>query len=166
MLWVIPMAGKGTRTKNLGEFKPFIEIKGHKMFSWFTSSIKHLVKPSDQFVLITLEGLAKKYNFEKVTREIFKSHGLNNKIHYITTISTPRGISVTVYLAKHFIDINQPVIVICPDQYIDFIWPEIEPNSAYLGVYVQLGNKSGFVRIEGGWIVKFVEQRIFSSLIS
>ena len=49
------MAGKGGRTKSLGEFKPFIEIKGHKILSWFISSIKNLVKPEDLFVLITTE---------------------------------------------------------------------------------------------------------------
>ena len=25
MQWIIPMAGKGIRTRNLGEFKPFIK---------------------------------------------------------------------------------------------------------------------------------------------
>jgi GTP:adenosylcobinamide-phosphate guanylyltransferase len=46
MIWVIPLAGKGQRTKELGEFKPFIEINGHKMIEWFISSIKKLIKPA------------------------------------------------------------------------------------------------------------------------
>lgn len=160
------MAGKGTRTQSLGEFKPFIEIKGCKMFCWFISSIKHLVKPDDEFVLITLKYFYDKYQFEKVAKNIFKNHKLNNKVHFITADTTPKGMSATVYLAKNIIAANKEVMVICPDQYIDFLLPIFEPNTAYLGVYAQLGDKSGFMRIDGHWVTKFVEKTNISNLAS
>lgn len=55
-------------------------------------------------------------------------------------------------------------MVINPDQYVDFKLPVIKQNSGYLGIYFQLGDKSGFVEIEGGLITKFVEKKNISNL--
>jgi len=166
MIWVIPMSGKGTRTQELDEFKPFIKIKGHKILSWFISSIKHLIKNEDSFVLITTEYFANKFNFEKECKKIFKEHQLNNEINFIINKETPTGASTTVYSAKKIINKKIPVMVIFPDQYIDFILPEIVDNSAYMGIYVQLGNKSGFIEIQNGLIVNFIEKINISNLAS
>lgn len=160
------MSGKGTRTQELGEFKPFIEIKKYKILSWFISSIKHLVKDDDIFVLITTKYFSDKFNFKNVCKEIFKEHKLNNKINFIINDGTQTGASATVYSAKNIINKNIPVMVIFPDQYIDFILPKIKKNSAYMGIYVQLGNKSGFVEIKDGQIINFIEKVNISNLAS
>lgn len=166
MIWIIPMSGKGSRTSSLGEFKPFIEIKGHKILSWFISSIKHLIKPSDIFILITTDYFDNKFNFKDECKSIFKYHKLNNKIEFIINQKTPNGSSETVYSAKKLINNNSPVIVIYPDQYIDFVLPKINKNSAYMGVYIQLSDKSGFVEIKDGLIVNFVEKINISNIAS
>lgn len=160
------MAGKGTRTQELGEFKPFIEIKGHKIFSWFLCSVKHLVKPGDSFQLITTKYFADKYNFDTEVMKIFQYHGINNPVSITTCEESQQGSSATVLLVKGKIDLNEPAMVIFPDQFIDFVLPEITPNSAYMGVYVQLGNKSGFVNIVDGLITNFVEKQNISNLAS
>lgn len=58
------MAGKGLRTKALGEFKPFIKIAGRKILCWLISSIRHHISPSDIFVFTTTDYFAKKYKVE------------------------------------------------------------------------------------------------------
>lgn len=166
MQWIIPMAGKGSRTRSLGEFKPFINISGQKMFSWFISSIKHLVRPEDSFLLITLEENFIKYDFEPVTRRIIISHGLGNEVKYFTVPGAPHGTSDTVYLARNLILKDERVIVIYPDQYIDFELPKMVDDCAYLGIYIQLGNKSGFVKLQDGKITQFVEKTNISNIAS
>jgi NDP-sugar pyrophosphorylase family protein len=166
MIWIIPMAGKGIRTRKLGEFKPFIEVKGHKMLSWFISSIKDQIDPKDKLILITTKYFSKKFNFELEVKKIFQYHDLENQVIFISCEETPKGTSDTVLLANKHINIKEPVIIINPDQYTSFKLPEIKENSGYLGLYIQLGNKSGFVKIKNKKITKFVEKRNISNVAS
>lgn len=164
MFWIIPMAGKGLRTQHLGEFKPFIEIKGNKILSWFLFSVRHLIRPDDEFVLITTQYFSHKFNFKKEVEMLFKLHGLPNKLHFVETQGTLAGTSLTVLQAEDLISANQPVLVIYPDQFIDFELPDdIKPDSGYLGLYLNFGNKSGFVEINNGLITKFVEKQNISN---
>lgn len=165
MLWIIPMAGKGTRTQALGEFKPFIEINNRKIFSWFISSIKHNIKIKDEFILITLDYFAKKYNFEKEIKKIFEQHKLNNKIKIIKIKEIPNGTSSTIYSIKSFLKENIPSIIAYPDQYIDFILPKkIKNKSCYLPIYANFGDKAGYVFIKNGFIYNIVEKNNISNL--
>lgn len=160
------MAGKGIRTQNLGEFKPFIKIGRKKMFSWFIASIKHSIKPKDTFLLITLHKNFIKHKFELITKKIFSYHNLDNKIEYFSVLTTPRGTSETILSAKKLIKKNERVMVIYPDQYTDFEMPHLVDKCAYLGVYVQFGNKSGFVNIQEGRVIRFVEKTNISNIAS
>lgn len=166
MIWVVPLAGKGQRTKELGEFKPFIEINGHKMIEWFISSIKNLIKPEDEFIFITTNYLATKYRFEQEIKSIFQKHNIQNNSIFIYCPETPKGTSSTILLTKDQINNDIPIMVINPDQYIDFNIPEIKPKSGFLGIYCHLGDKSGFVKIKKGQITKFVEKKNISNLAS
>lgn len=161
--WVIPMAGKGARIQSLGEFKPFIRIRGQKMLFWFLFSIKHLIKGGDTLIFITTSYFSKKFNFEKELRVILKRQNINNKFYVVETPSTPRGQSETVLCVKNFINQKNPLVVINPDQYIDFNLPK-KIKDCYLGLYLQLGNKSGFVEIKEGLITNFVEKNNISNL--
>lgn len=166
MIWVIPVAGKGTRTKALGEFKPFIEINGRKIIDWFIFSIRHLIKPNDRLILITTIHFAKEYKFEEEIKRIFQYYKISNKTKIITCKKTPKGTSATILMAKPQINKNKPVIIINPDQFVDFSMPRIVKNSAFLGIYYYLGEKSGFVEIKNGLVIKFVEKRNISNLAS
>jgi len=167
MLWIIPMADKGTRTQALGEFKPFIEINGCKIFSWFISSIKHNIKIKDEFLLITLDYFAQKYSFDIEVKKIFNQYKLNNKIKIIKIKKTPNGTSSTIYLAKPLLKRDTPSVIANPDQYINFELPKhIERNSCYVPVYANLGNKAGYVVIKNGLIFKIVEKKNISNLAS
>ncbi|KKQ37137.1 MAG: hypothetical protein US53_C0027G0017 [Candidatus Woesebacteria bacterium GW2011_GWA1_37_7] len=160
------MAGKGKRTLPLGNFKPFIKIAGKEMLSWFISSIKHSVKERDTFLLITLSGNYKRYDFIKVTKKIFQDNRLNNKLEYYEIPTTPRGTSETVLLSKNLINRLSKVMVIYPDQYTDFDLSSVKNGYGYLGVCVNFGNKSGFVQIENGKVIRFVEKTNISNIAS
>lgn len=166
MQWIIPMAGKGKRTKSLGKFKPFIKIAGKEMFSWFLSSIKHSIGKEDTFLLITLEKNFTSNNFKQKTSEIFKKYNIKNKLKYFSVRTTPRGTSETIFLARKMIDKNTTVMVIYPDQYIDFDLSIIKRGNAYLGAYVNFGNRSGFMKIRDGKIIHFVEKTNISNIAS
>lgn len=161
------MAGRGTRTQPLGEFKPFIEVKNHKIISWFLSSIKHLVQQDDILVFITTTQFANKYDFEENISQILKFHHLGNQVFFVKTQGFTSGSSETILQAKKHMDIDSPVVIINPDQYIDFDLPKkIGPKSGYLTLYLCFGNKTGFVKIEDELITSFVERKNISNIAS
>ena len=157
------MAGKGTRTRSLGEFKPFIEIKDHKMIYWFLLSVKKSIKKDDTIIFVTTSYFSKKFHVKMELRKIFKELEIKNKVNIVNTYNNPAGQSASAGFAKKIIDPQKPLIVINPDQYIDFDLPK-EITNCYLPLYVQLGNKSGFVLIKNKQIVKFVEKKNISNL--
>lgn len=160
--WIIPMAGKGTRTQSLGEFKPFIEINGHKIIFWFLFSIKRLLKNDDQIIFVTTKYFAKKFKVKKEIQKILKELHIKIKSNIVETPNNPAGQSISIEFAKKFTRMNNPLIIANPDQYIDFDLPESIKNN-YLPLYLQLGNKSGFVSIRNGLITKFAEKRNISN---
>ena len=78
MNWIIPIGGKGTRTQTLGEFKPFIKIKGLKMLWWFFSSVKKNILPQDNFYFITTKYYLDKFNVDEEIGIIFKNLDIKN----------------------------------------------------------------------------------------
>jgi NDP-sugar pyrophosphorylase family protein len=167
MIWVIPIAGKGTRTRSLGEFKPFIEIKGHKMLMWVLFSIKDKVLPQDTFIFTTTDYFRNKYNLESEIQNIFSALKLNNQFEVFSSPKTLQGSSCSVYLAKEKLMSNEPVIVVNCDQYVDFEFPEkISPKTGYIVLFADFGHKCGYARIENGKISDFVEKNNNSNLAS
>lgn len=157
------MAGKGTRTQSLGEFKPFIKINSHEILFWFLFSIKHLIEKDDEVVFITTVYFAKKFKVKVNISKLLKRLKIKNKFYLVETPNDPAGQSISIEFAKNIINQNKPLVVINPDQYIDFDLPE-KIIHCYLPLYMQLGNKSGFVSIENKRIIKFVEKNNISNL--
>lgn len=167
MIWVIPMAGKGTRTKSLGEFKPFITIRGKKILEWFLLSIKNNISPKDYFVFITTEYFSQKFKVEYEIKKIWGNYQLKNGIKLLTCPETPKGTSATVYLARKELILNKPVTIINPDQCLDFVLPNsLEFQTGYLAIYAEFSNKSGYVKIKNGRISCFIEKNNLSNLAS
>lgn len=157
------MAGKGTRTKSLGDFKPFIKINNHEILFWFLFSIKNLIKKDDEMVFITTSYFSKKFKVALRLNQLFKELKIKNKFHLVETPINPAGQSVSLTYAKNIINQNKSLIVVNPDQYIDFDLPK-DILHCYLPLYMQLNNKSGFVSVENGRITNFVEKNNISNL--
>ena len=164
MNWIIPIGGKGTRTQALGEFKPFIEILNHKMLVWFFISIKNNILPEDKFYFVLTKALVEKFSVDVVIEDIFRQLGLRNHFELLITPDLS-GVSAALYSRKSILQKSSPVIIINPDQYLDFALPrKIPKKSGYLTIYAEFSNKSGYVDIKDGKITKFVEKSNFSNL--
>src|SRR5690554_2902510 len=100
MIWLIPMGGKGLRTQQLGEFKPFIEVCGHKIITWLLFSIKRNVKTEDKFIFTTTDYFSEKYQVSKELQKVFDINDLDNEFKVISTNDEPSGNSSSVHLAK------------------------------------------------------------------
>ncbi|MGI5825857.1 MAG: hypothetical protein ACOX50_00415 [Patescibacteria group bacterium] len=167
MLWVIPIGGKGTRTRALGEFKPFTEIKGHKMLLWFLFSVKKNIQPEDPFVFITTQYFESKFHVEAEIRKIFKLLGLSNKIIIRCLPETPQGVSVALYESRDLLQVDGSVAIICPDRFIDLEIPEkIMPGTGFLSVGLDFGKERDYIKIEEGRVQLFVEKEHVSDCSS
>jgi len=167
MKWIFPMAGRGTRTSELGAFKPFIQIGHRRMLGWLFNSISAKIRPEDRLVFVTTEAYATAYDVSHVIEEILHSEYVPNRFDFLTTPDTPPGPSATVYTARSLLFTDEPAIVVNCDQYIDFdLMDMTEGRCGFLPVYAQFGQKSSFVRIENGIITLVVEKKNISNIAS
>ena len=162
------MAGKGTRTQELGEFKPFIKVAGKHMFEWMLRGIKNNISSNDELVFITTEYFSEKYNVKETIQKTLSSLSLKNNYHLVATPHTPPGPAATVYTAREYVDENTPVIVVNTDQYISFDTPrDFTTNDGFLPVYVNFSPQSSYVCIRKENIVsKIVEKNPISHTAS
>ncbi|MDD3014531.1 MAG: hypothetical protein PHC34_12585 [Candidatus Gastranaerophilales bacterium] len=164
--WIIPMAGNGTRTKDFGEFKPFIEVAGKKILNWLLKSIKINFGRDDRIIFITTKYFAEKYEVESQINEILLKENINLDFNLVISATTPPGPSASVYTAKDYID-NNPTIIVNSDQYVHFNLPvNISPNSGYLPVNTDFGNTKSYVLVENGIITRVVEKSNISNIAS
>lgn len=164
---MIPMAGKGKRTKTLGEFKPFIKIKGQVILGWLLLSIKRHIRPKDEIVFVTTRYFSKKFNVSGNIKKILRGHKIRNKSRILLTGNNLRGPAKTVYQALFLIDRTKPIAVVNCDQYVDFDFGgNVPQNTCFMTIYAEFTNKSGYVKIEKGLITKVIEKKNISNLAS
>ena len=85
----------------------------------------------------------------------------------ITCPQMPQGPSGSVYKAKDVINIEQPVIVVNCDQFIDFDMFEYQSDKqGFLPIYSNFGSKSSYVEIRDGKITRVFEKQNISNLAS
>ncbi len=165
MNWVFPMAGRGTRTSSLGEFKPFIEIRGKRMLGWLLACLKDRIHASDTLSFVTTSYFEQVYGATAGIEEILSDLEISGRTEVILCEETPQGPADSVYRARHMFDNDAPVIVVNTDQVVDFDMPEgLAPCSGFLPIYAEFTQKSSYVRIEDGRIVELVEKRNISGL--
>jgi NDP-sugar pyrophosphorylase family protein len=165
--WVFPMAGRGTRTSELGSFKPFVQVGGRRMLAWLLKSIASKIGEHDSLVFITTESYAMSQDVPVIIEAMLRDTGIGNSFELVTTHGTPPGPSATVHSAKALLQTEEPVIVVNCDQYIDFDLVDMSQNRCgFLPVYAQFGSKSSFVRIERGIITLIVEKENISNIAS
>jgi len=74
------MAGKGSRVKSLGKYKPFIRINNKSIFEWFYTSIDNKINTSDKLIFITTKKNNIENNFKKKILSIVKKKKKKKKI--------------------------------------------------------------------------------------
>jgi dTDP-glucose pyrophosphorylase len=161
------MAGKGTRTLQLGEFKPFIKINDITSFQWFIKSIKNNIKPEDKIICVTTKYFDDKFDVEKNIKLIAQEEKLQNDITVILAQDTPKGPSASVYLSRTYID-NNPTIVANCDQFVTFVLPTIkDEKTGFLPVNCNFGSSKSYVKLDkNNSIVNIKEKENISNIAS
>ena len=103
MKWIFPMSGKGTRTKELGEFKLLIKIGDFSILSWFLKSIRDKIKEQDTLLFITTEYFEEKFKVKQEISNILKELSINNSFDLFTEKGEIGGASLSVHRAKEFV---------------------------------------------------------------
>jgi NDP-sugar pyrophosphorylase family protein len=167
MIWIFPMAGRGSRTRQWGEFKPFIEIHGRKMLAWLFKSIGAKMADSDTLVFVTTTENADRFDVRRTISLMLQDEKLDNHFVLTTCEEIPPGPSATVYKAREQFHTDRPVIVVNCDQYVDFDMGDVsQSESGFLPVYAEFTGKSSYVEIDDGVITKVVEKQNISNLAS
>lgn len=165
MNWIFPIAGFGTRTKGLGEYKPFIEIDpGLSIIKVCLTGLRSMFKDGDTFTFISTKQHEVKYN---VTNKIFSIMSdikpeqvfcsfvgrCDTKVYLLD--ETPPGQALTLLqgLSPHkqmWPDevVNRPTIVVNPDQFVMFDISTIKQDIPAVGVYFNNGDNSCFFDID------------------
>jgi NDP-sugar pyrophosphorylase family protein len=169
MLWIFPMAGYGKRTRSLGQFKPFIPIRGRRMVEWFLRSLIPNIHEGDRLAMVTTQPFEESYDYQATMRRLLDELGLRNPVRFFLPDDVPPGPAASVYQARPAIDENprEPAIVVNCDQWIDFDVPrDVPARTGYLPLYTNFSNKSSYVEIEDGRIVRVVEKHNISNIAS
>ncbi len=135
---IIPMAGAGSRFKQISDQnpeyavkKPLIKVKGVPMIKWATSSYRFLQQDSQEnkpvklsdLVFICLKEHDKEYG---IGRELIRIY--SSKIRIIWLESPTRGAAETALKASDFIEDNEDIIISDSDHYFDAtpLWNSIQ----------------------------------------
>jgi len=172
MIWILPMAGRGTRTAGLGEFKPFIKVENKYIIEWLITGIRKNISDNDTLILITTKYFDDKYDFKRKMHHILRSLDINlNNVHFVLLEKILDGPAKTVFEAREYLNNNEPVTICNTDQFIIFEMPELGSCMNHVGyIPVYLGNnpKSSFVKLneEMNTIDFLVEKKAISNYAS
>jgi NDP-sugar pyrophosphorylase family protein len=109
----IPMAGSGSRFEEAGYMdpKPFIQVGKRRMVEWVIGNLMPASSIEHRFVFIAQEA-----HLRERRDEILKFDE-RNKVIAISGLTD--GAASTVYLAKHLIEGDDPLVIANSDQYVD-----------------------------------------------
>jgi NDP-sugar pyrophosphorylase family protein len=162
------MAGRGTRTNELGLFKPFIEVANGRMVEWLLSSLKVHFGIHDRIVFVTTRPFENEF---EVTRELGRSlrkMGVDLPFEVVLAPEVPQGPAKSVSLAIDALKgCAGAVIVVNVDQYIDFERLELADGAyGFLPIYAEFTQKASYVELQEGRIRRVVEKHNISNLAS
>ena len=165
--WILPMAGKGTRTSKLGECKPAIKIFEKPIFSWCLSGIKKHISSDDLIIAITTEYFESKFRLESLLRKSLVENEILAQVHFITVPNTPNGPADSVFKSKDIVNKKEITIVINPDQYCNFDFPKSSERwDVFMPLYFNNTGKSSYVLIENNKITEVKEKLLISNYAS
>ena len=188
MICITPIAGNGSRTAELGPYKPFIKVDGDNTILHYciASSLEYLNTGNDLYCFICTEEQERLYNVtERITKICYSDFNVSFPV-YVATIDSTAGQLETIYkgvqkindfLNKHKpYDLNSndwsdglsPVILINSDQYnrFDFPWPSKYRYDIALGTYFENTGKSAYFNIEEDQIKGLAEKELISNYAS
>lgn len=155
MNFIFPMAGYGTRTSSLGQYKPFIEVLPRlPILKICLMGLKSQILSNDTLIFVSTVEQDLKYDVKKSIDRILSELGIKN--YNVALIKeTPPGQALTVrhgvfnFLAQDPTNQNKAkdkTIVINPDQCVLFNIDDSTGPS--VGLYFNMGTNSCFFDID------------------
>jgi dTDP-glucose pyrophosphorylase len=141
---VIPMAGRGSRFKDIGYSvpKPLIDVAGQKMIELVIKNIRPAIP--HRFIFICLKEHHEEYDLHK----IFKEAVGNDKYEMLLLDDVTAGAACTVLSAKQYIDNDDDMVTVNSDQYININFEDFILDGRREGVH---GNIMTFVDSDPKW---------------
>jgi len=156
---LVPMAGKGKRFRDAGysQPKPMISIAGKPMIDWALKSLGGLTVPH-RFIFIALEE-----DLSAGLEPLLASRG-----KVVSIPSVTEGAVNTTLRAEHFVANNDPLVIACCDQYLDWDFQTfIDSTNGFDGSVVVFESDNphhSFVKTRGIEVVNVKEKEIISPL--
>ena len=152
MNWIFPIAGHGTRTKELRDYKPFIEIlPGRNILKMCLVGLKDKISPEDNLFFIVSENQELEYSVKKNVTTVLCDLGLKNKANVLLLDKTPPGQAHTV---KNGIeDLNKNILrsetfIVNSDQFVFFDLEDVDLKKPSVGLYFSDGSSSCFFDLD------------------
>ena len=159
---LIPMAGAGSRFSKAGFSlpKPLIDVHGVPM-------IQHVVENLDidgQFIFIVQKEHFEKYELEKLLKKI------KPDCEIIITDGLTEGSACTTLLARHLIDVEEPLLIANSDQWVDWSpshFIDYVARSKVDGAMLTFpsdSEKHSYAKIDKeGYVIEVAEKRVISN---
>lgn len=162
------MAGKGTRTSELGMFKPFIQVNGFSILEWLLLSLSVHLDENSRFVFVTTRAFETEFAVKETVRRLFQRCGVYAAFELVLADDTPQGPAKSVHLACEALQgCEGPVTVVNVDQYIHFeLKTPSQSAEGFMPVYAEFSNKASYVEVRDARIVRVVEKQNISNIAS
>lgn len=162
------MAGKGTRTSELGMFKPFIRVNGFTILEWLLLSLSVYIDEESRFVFVTTKAFQEEFSVREKICNSLQRCGLYAHFDVVEVDQTPQGPAKSVYLGAQMLKGQAgPVTIVNVDQYIHFeLGPNSGQDSGFLPVYAEFSNKASYVEVREKKILRVVEKNNISNIAS
>ena len=167
MMWILPMAGKGTRTASRGRFKPMIPVAGRTVMEWMLLGVREHCAHGDRLVFITTRDFDNEFGFQAAVASQQSAQLLPPDCRVVLTDDTPPGPAASVFAAARELDPDEPCTVVNCDQLIVFgVKSELGAYDGFMPLYVNSTGKSSYAVVEGGRIVGMREKELVSHYAS
>jgi len=158
---LIPMAGRGLRTKEYGEVKPLIRIKGKTMINWAIESLNL----EGQYIFIVRDYGNDEWNKELI--DVLFSIKPTSIIHIIDYVTEGPGCSALI--AKSDINNDEPLIITNSDQILEWDSKDFERAiyneniDGLVTTWDKIANTESFIELdENGYGKRLIEKQIIS----
>ena len=123
-LWILPMAGVGSRVGTLAPHKSLISIHGKPALYWFFLGLRFHLRDQDAILIVTRTELLHRHHLEGVAQACLDQLGIRSELHLHGVNFLPQGPAHSAFLGLTAARHEGPVVVVNPDQFCFFEFPE------------------------------------------
>ena len=164
---IVPMAGRGSRFKNVGEMtpKPLIPVLGKPMLYWALKSIDGI--EYSQLVFIALKEHEVNFGLKTLLHELY-----GNNVTLILIDEVTEGQLCTVLAAEEHLNSSEDLLITSSDTFVkskigDHISRKADDCAGLISVADLPGNRWSFAKVDDtGRVVEVAEKRRISNYAS